>query len=627
MNVLSIDRISKSFNEKTLFEDATFGIDQGQKIALVGVNGCGKSTLLKMIARIESPDSGDISYNKSTRVSYLPQIPELDNSNDILSEIFNSDNESAVAVMKYQSLLVKSAENPALQDELQNAIEKVDNLNAWDFEDKARQVLGKLGIHDTSQQVSGLSGGQRKRVALAKVLLEEPDLLILDEPTNHLDLEAIEWLENFLDTANLSLLMVTHDRYFLDKVTNHIIEIDQGQIFRYYGNYAYFLEKKSEREQREAIEIDKARNLMKKELEWIRRQPKARGTKAKYRIDAFHDLKEKATKSVKKEELDIQTGMSRLGKKVLEIEEMDFAYGRKVIAQDFSYVFKRKERIGIVGANGAGKSTFLNLITKKINPDNGEVKAGVNTRFGYYTQTELEAKPGQKVIEVIKEIAEYIKLDDGREISASQLLTLFLFDGKAQYNYVERLSGGERRRLQLLKVLMGNPNFLILDEPTNDLDIMTLNILEDYLEKFDGCLIIVSHDRYFMDRLADHLFVFEGDGVIRDFNGNYTDYRQEAKKASQQKESKSAVAEEKVKNQQQPKEQSKAKLTFKEKRELEAIEVEMPELEKKKAELIEQLNRGIADHEALMNISKEIEVITEKLEEIELRWLELSEKS
>ena len=626
MNVLSIDRISKSFNEKTLFEEATFGIDQGQKIALVGVNGCGKSTLLKMIAKIESPDSGDISYNKSTKVSYLPQIPKLEDANDILSEIFNSANESAVAVMKYQLLLVKSAENPAFQEELQSAIEKVDNLNAWDFEDKARQVLGKLGIHDTSQQVSGLSGGQRKRVALAKVLLEEPDLLILDEPTNHLDLEAIEWLENFLDTANLSLLMVTHDRYFLDKVTNHIIEIDQGQIFRYYGNYAYFLEKKSEREQREAIEIDKARNLMKKELEWIRRQPKARGTKAKYRIDAFYDLKEKATKNVKKEELDIQTGMSRLGKKVLEIEEMDFAYGDKVITKNFNYIFKRKERIGIVGANGAGKSTFLNLLTKKISPDKGEVKAGINTRFGYYTQSELEAKPGQKVIEVIKEIAEFIKLDDGREISASQLLTLFLFDGKAQYNYVERLSGGERRRLQLLKVLMGNPNFLILDEPTNDLDIMTLNILEDYLENFDGCLMIVSHDRYFMDRLADHLFVFEGDGVIRDFNGNYTDYRQEFKNVSQPKENKPIDPEERVNNQ-QPKDRNKAKLSFKEKRELEAIEAEMPELEKKKAELIDQLNHRTADHEKLMEISKEIETISEKLEEIEFRWLELSEKS
>jgi len=626
MNVLSIDHISKSFNEKTLFEGATFGVDQGQKIALVGVNGCGKSTLLKMIASIEKPDSGDISFNKNTKISYLSQIPDLNDSLNILSEIFNSENQSALAVMDYQALLIKSAENPDLQEELQHAIEKVDNLNAWDFEDKARQVLGKLGIHDTNQQIAGLSGGQRKRVALAKVLLEEPDLLILDEPTNHLDLEAIEWLENFLDSQNLTLLMVTHDRYFLDKVTNHIIEIDQGEIFRYYGNYAYFLEKKSEREQREVVEVEKARNLMRKELEWIRRQPKARGTKAKYRVDAFYDLKEKASKNLKKEELDIQTGMARLGKKVLEIEEMKFAYGDKVMVKKFDYVFKRKERIGIVGANGAGKSTFLNLLTRKIQPDSGEIKAGINTRFGYYTQAELEAKPGQKVIEVIKEIAEFIKLDDGREITASQLLNLFLFDKKAQYNFVERLSGGERRRLQLLKVLMGNPNFLVLDEPTNDLDIMTLNILEDYLEKFDGCLMIVSHDRYFMDRLADHLFIFEGEGIIRDFNGNYTDYRQEVKELGQAKEAKAGGKDSAGKKEKQ-KDSDKVKLSFKEKRELETLESEIAELESKKAELIEKLNKGVPDHEELMALSKEIEKFTNELEEKELRWLELSERA
>ncbi|MGB3463752.1 MAG: ABC-F family ATP-binding cassette domain-containing protein [Cyclobacteriaceae bacterium] len=625
MNVLSIDRVSKSFNENTLFEGATFGIDMGQKIALVGVNGCGKSTLLKMIAGIEKPDSGEISFNKNIKVSYLSQIPKLDDSLNILSEIFNSDNRSAIAVMEYQSLLLKSAENPDLQEALQDAITEVDNLNAWDFEDKARQILGKLGIHDTTQQIAGLSGGQRKRVALAKVLLEEPDLLILDEPTNHLDLEAIEWLENYLASQNLSLLMVTHDRYFLDRVTNHIVEIDQGEIFRYYGNYAYFLEKKSDREQREAVEIDKARNLMRKELDWIRRQPKARGTKAKYRVDAFHDLKEKASKNLKKEELDIQTGMARLGKKVMEIEKMKFAYGEKVIVEDFSYVFKRKDRIGIVGANGAGKSTFLNLLTEKITPDSGEISKGHNTRFGYYTQSELEAKPGQKVIEVVKEIAEFIKLDDGREISASQLLNLFLFSPKTQYNFVERLSGGEKRRLQLLKVLMGNPNFLILDEPTNDLDIMTLNILEDYLEKFDGCLMIVSHDRYFMDRLADHLFVFEGDGVIRDFNGNYTDYREEVKQQVTTRDSKPATVE-KTKTP-ESKETSKTKLTYKEKREMEGIEKEIPELEAKKAVLIEKLNNGPENHEALMDISRSIEEITSRLEEIEFRWLELSERA
>ena len=622
MNVLSIDHIGKSFNEKILFEDATFGIDQGQKIALVGVNGCGKSTLLKMIARIEQPDKGEISFNKQITVSYLPQIPDLDDSLDILSEIFNSGHPQAAAVMNYQSLLIKSAEDPGLQDQLQEAIEKVDNLNAWDFEDKARQVLGKLGIHDSTQRIQGLSGGQRKRVALAKVLLEEPDLLILDEPTNHLDLEAIEWLENFLVAQNLTLLMVTHDRYFLDRVTNHIIEIDGGEVYRYYGNYAYFLEKKSEREQREAVEIEKAKNLMKKELEWIRRQPKARGTKAKYRVDAFHELKEKATKNIKKEELDIKTTMARMGKKIIEIEKMHFAYGDKKIVEDFSYIFKRKERIGIVGSNGAGKSTFLNLLTGAIAPDRGELNKGINTRFGYYTQSELVAKPGQKVIELVKEVAEVIKLDDGRTITASQLLNLFLFDKKAQYNFIERLSGGERRRLQLLQVLMGNPNFLILDEPTNDLDIMTLNILEDYLEQFDGCLIIVSHDRYFMDRLTDHLFVFEGDGVIRDFNGNYTDYRE----SSKQQQAKPAEPKAEESRKEKVKSPQKEKLNFKEKREMEQLEDEMPALEEKKETLVNQLNEGIADHEELMRISKEIEQITEELEEKEMRWLELSEK-
>ena len=625
MNVLSVDHVGKSFNEKVLFEDATFGIDQGQKIALVGVNGCGKSTLLKMIAKIEQADSGEISFNKQIVVSYLPQIPDLDESLDILSEIFNSGHPQAAAVMEYQSLLVKSAEDPALQEQLQEAIEQVDNLNAWDFEDKARQVLGKLGIHDTAQQIKGLSGGQKKRVALAKVLLEEPDLLILDEPTNHLDLDAIEWLENFLDAQNLTLLMVTHDRYFLDRVTNHIIEIDGGNIFRYYGNYAYFLEKKSERELREAVEIEKAKNLMKKELEWIRRQPKARGTKAKYRVDAFHDLKEKATKNIRKEELDIKTSMARLGKKIMEIEHMYFAYGDKKMVDDFNYVFKRKERIGIVGANGAGKSTFLNLLTGTIQPDAGETNKGVNTRFGYYKQSELVAKPGQKVIDIVKEIAEVIQLDDGRTITASQLLNLFLFDKKAQYNFIERLSGGEKRRLQLLQVLMGNPNFLILDEPTNDLDIMTLNILEDYLEQFDGCLIIVSHDRYFMDRLTDHLFVFEGEGVIRDFNGNYTDYRESLKE--QPTMPVEAAVKTESKGKEKTKSSQKEKLSFKEKRELEQLEGEIPELEEKKSSLVDQLNAGISDHEELMRISREIEQITEDLEEKEMRWLELSEKA
>ncbi len=624
MNVFSVDHISKSFNERTLFQDVTFGIDQGQKIALVGVNGCGKTTLLKMIAKIEVPDDGNISFNSNIRIGYLPQIPDLDDSLDILNEIFNSSNILAAAVKNYQSLLIRSEDQPDLQDDLQKAIEKVDDLNAWDFEDKARQVLGKLGIHDTSQLISGLSGGQKKRVALAKVLLEEPDLLILDEPTNHLDLTAIEWLENYLDSQNLTLLMVTHDRYFLDKVTNHIVEIDQEQVFRYYGNYGYFLEKKSEREQLQAIEVEKAKNLMKKELEWMRRQPKARGTKAKYRIDAFYDLKEKATKNLQKDELDIQTGMARMGKKVMEIKKMSFSYGEKKMVDDFNYVFKKKERLGIVGKNGAGKSTFLNLMTQKLTPDAGEVDLGVNTRFGYYTQNELVYKEGQKVIDVIKEIADVIKLEDGREITASQLLNLFLFNPKSQYDFVSKLSGGERRRLQLLKVLMGNPNFLVLDEPTNDLDIMTLNILEDYLDQFSGCLMIVSHDRYFMDRLVESLFVFEGEGEINFFNGNYTDYRETVKL----REAQSSAKDNQVKGKESKvKENKQEKLSFNEKREMETLEKEVKALEKEKSELVEQLNNGSESHEELAKWSKRLKSIGGSIEEKEFRWLELSEKA
>ncbi len=623
MNVLSIDGISKSFNERILFENVSFGIDQGQKIALLGVNGCGKSTLLKIAGGLESTDSGDVSVNKNIRVSFLTQMPDLDENADIITEVFNSEHPQASAVKAYQTLLVKAEKDPSVQEELQAAMEQVDNLGAWDFEDKARQVLGKLNIHDSTQLIKNLSGGQKKRVALAKVLLEEPDLLILDEPTNHLDLDAIEWLENYLAAQNLTILMVTHDRYFLDRVTNHIMEIDRGQVYRYYGNYAYFLEKKADREEREMIEVEKAKNLMKKELDWIRRQPKARGTKAKYRIDAFHDLKAKASTNLKKDELEIKTGTARMGKKIIEIENLKFSFGEQSMVNDFSYVFKKKDRIGIVGKNGAGKSTFLNLLTGGLDGYQGKITLGQNTRFGYYSQSELEHTNDQKVIDVIKEIAEVITLDDGSTITAAQLLNLFLFDPKAQYNFVYKLSGGEKRRLQLLKVLMYNPNFLILDEPTNDLDIMTLNILEDYLEKFGGCLIIVSHDRYFMDRLVDQLFVFRGEGEINIFNGNYTDFREEEKNVIPVS-TPTKTEKEKTEKQKSPKE---AKLTFNEKREFETLEKEIEKLEFQKAEFIAKLNAGTGNHEELTEWSQEIEKLTESIEEKEMRWLELSERA
>ena len=623
MNVISVDDISKTYNEKELFEGVSFGVDQGQKIALLGVNGSGKSTLLKIAAGIEVPDTGNVSVNKEIKVSYLAQMPELDENTDIISEIFNSEHPHALAVKEYQTLLSKSENDPSAQDALQSAIEKVDNLGAWDFEDKARQILGKLKIDNTSQLIKGISGGQKKRVALAKVLLEEPDLIILDEPTNHLDLEAIEWLENYLDAQNLSIIMVTHDRYFMDKVTNHIIEIDRGKVHRYYGNYAYFLEKKAEREEQQRVEVEKAKNLMRKELDWIRRQPKARGTKAKYRVDAFYDLKEKASTNLQRDELEIKTGSARMGKKIAEIEHLSFSYTDTKIIDDFNYVFKKKDRIGIVGKNGAGKSTFLNLLTDNLKPSSGEIKLGQNTRFGYYAQEELIHTREQKVIDIVKDVAEVITLDDGSQVTAGQLLNLFMFDPKAQYNYVYKLSGGEKRRLQLLQVLMHNPNFLILDEPTNDLDIITLNILEDYLEKFGGCLLIVSHDRYFMDRLVDQLFVFKGQGDIQIFNGNYTDFR-EVSKEEQKTKATQKPSENKTTKQ---KTSDAPKLTFNEKREFEGLETEITKLEAEKSELIEKLNSGTADHTELTKWSQQIESLTEQIEEKEMRWLELSEKA
>ncbi len=623
MNVISIDDISKSFNERILFENVSFGIDQGQKIALLGVNGCGKSTLLKIAAGIETADSGNVSINKEIKVSFLTQMPDLDEEANIITEVFNSDHPQATAVRDYQSLLTLAEKDHTKQEALQEAMEKVDNLGAWDFEDKARQILGKLNIHDSTELIKNLSGGQKKRVALAKVLLEEPDLLILDEPTNHLDLDAIEWLENHLAAQNLTILMVTHDRYFLDRVTNHIMEIDRGQVYRYYGNYAYFLEKKADREEREMVEVEKAKNLMRKELDWIRRQPKARGTKAKYRVDAFHELKAKASTNLKKDELEIKTGTARMGKKIIEIEHLQFNFGDKKMVNDFSYVFKKKDRIGIVGKNGAGKSTFLNLLTGALDGYSGTITQGQNTRFGYYSQAELVHTQEQKVIDVVKEVAEVITLDDGSTVTAAQLLNLFLFDPKSQYNFVYKLSGGEKRRLQLLKVLMHNPNFLILDEPTNDLDIMTLNILEDYLDKFGGCLLIVSHDRYFMDRLVDQLFVFRGDGVIDIFNGNYTDFREEEKQKVPEITT-PKPEKEKAEKQKSPKAD---KLTFNEKREFESLETEIEKLENQKAVLIEKLNSGTGDHEELTSWSKEIEDITATIEEKEMRWLELSERT
>lgn len=623
MNYLSVEGLSKGFDEKKLFEGLTFGVEQGQKVALVGINGCGKSTMLRMIAGLESPDSGVISFRKDLSIAILPQNPRFEDDDTVEQAVFDGENEVLSVIRDYELAIAASERMDPNAPDLTPVLEKMDAFNAWEYEHDVKQVLGKLGIHDLDKKMGEMSGGQRKRVAIAKALVSKPDFLILDEPTNHLDLEVIEWLENFLATQNLTLLMVTHDRYFLDRVTNEIFEIDEQQLFKYKGNYSDFLIKKQERQEMEQATVSKARNLMKKELEWMRRQPKARGTKAKYRVEAFYDLEKTASKKVENNELEVNLKGSRQGKKILEIKKVSKQFEGQVMVDQFEYVFKKGDRIGIVGPNGVGKSTFLKLLAKDTQPDSGELDYGLNTKIGHYTQEESEFKNDQRVLDIVKDVAEYITLADGSEISASQLLNQFLFTPAMQYNFVGKLSGGEKRRLQLLKVLMGNPNFIILDEPTNDLDIMTLNVLEDYLEKYDGCLLIVSHDRYFMDRLVEHLFVFKGKGKIKDFPGNYTDYR-----ATDFVEDKKALAPENVSSTQKKiKEESTVKLTFKEKQEYQSLEVEIADLEKEKQELVDLLNKGNDDFETLQQWSEKVETLNQSIEEKEMRWLELDERN
>ncbi len=623
MNYLSVENVSKNYSEKLLFENITFGISQGQKVALVGINGCGKSTLLKLLAGVENPDSGKISFRNGLNVAFLSQSPEFEAGHTILDALFDGGTEITETIKKYQHALAK-VEASEEADELQGLLEDMERLHAWDYESTVEQVLGKLGIDDVEQMVDELSGGQKKRVALAKVLIQQPDFLILDEPTNHLDLGAIEWLENYLASQNISLIMVTHDRYFLERVTNEILEIDQGNLYKYKGNYVYFLEKKQEREEIEAAEVGKARNLMKKELEWMRRQPKARGTKAKYREDAFYDLQDKASKNLTKSGMEIKVKTTRQGRKILELEHLYKSYGDLKLIEDFSYTFKRGDRIGIVGKNGVGKSTFLKILTKDILPDSGEIDFGQTTNVAHYTQEEIVFDEKKRVADVMKEQAELIVLKDGSEVSASQLLNLFQFPPATQYNMISKLSGGEKRRLQLLLTLIKQPNFLILDEPTNDLDILTLNIFEEYLNSFEGCLMIVSHDRYFMDKLVDHLFVFEGDGVINNFGGNYTDYREKLLNAPKN----TAVKKQKPKQEKaKTNEVGVKKLSFNEKRELETLEKEMADLENQKSVLVNKLNSesNNIDHETLAAWSSDIKQISIQLEEKENRWLELSE--
>ncbi|MFT2009532.1 ABC-F family ATP-binding cassette domain-containing protein [Pontibacter sp. 13R65] len=625
MNYLSAENLSKSFGDRWLFRNQNFGINQGQRIALVGVNGSGKTTLLNILAGKLPPDEGSVSTRKGITVSYLGQNPEFNEELTVQQSIFSGQSDVLDVIRAYEAAIA----NPDTSAEvMQKVMERMDELQAWDFELRVKQILSKLGINNLDQYIKSLSGGQRKRVAMARVLIEEPDLLILDEPTNHLDLDTIEWLENLLSTQNSTLLMVTHDRYFLDKVANEVAELDNGSLYSYKGNYSYFVEKKAEREEASVAETEKARNLMRKELDWIRRQPKARGTKAKYRVDAFEELKEKAAKKVAGPQLELSVKTTRQGGKIIEVDHISKHYGEKVIVNDFSYVFKKKDRIGIVGPNGAGKSTFLNMLTGKLAPDSGTIDAGQTTVFGYYTQNELTFKEDQRVIDIVKDIAEVVEMANGEVITASQFLQHFQFAPAQQYTFVSKLSGGEKRRLQLLRVLIQNPNFLILDEPTNDLDIITLNILEDFLLNFGGCMLIVSHDRYFMDRLVEHLFVFEGEGQIRNFPGNYTDYREWLKEQENQEPAPKVapvVAPVEV-NKTQPAAPEKRKATYNEKKEYEKLEKEIAQLETRKIELIATMNAGTTtDHTQLTAWATDLESINEQLEEKEFRWLELSE--
>lgn len=618
VNLLSAELLSKSYHDRWLFKDLTLGISQGDKLALVGENGAGKSTLLKILTGQVPSDGGIISLRDGVKLGYLTQEPRADDALTVNDLLFDDSNETARVVRQYE-MLIHAPDAPA--DVMQKVLVRMDELNAWDYESKVQEVTGKLGVTDTTQKLGELSGGQRKRVFLAQLLLSNPDLIIMDEPTNHLDLEAIEWLEAYLSSQQLTVLMVTHDRYFLDNVANEILELDRGKLYRYKGNYAYFLEKKAEREEMLRTEVTKARNLLRKELEWMRKQPKARGTKAKYRIDAFYELQEKASQNLKRDKLELDIQESRQGGKVLEIDRVSKKYEDKVLVNNFSYVFKKKDRIGVVGKNGIGKSTFLDLITGALKPDSGEVIKGLTTNIGYFKQEAEDLQLNHRVIEEVKSIAEFITLADGSEVSASRFLDIFLFPPEKQYTFVEKLSGGEKKRLQLLKVLIKNPNFLILDEPTNDFDIDTLNVLEEFLEKFNGCLVLVSHDRYFMDQLVDQLFVFEGEGSIRLFNGNYSDYRLEQDALERQP----VITKQVELKQPNASSEKKKGPSFKERKEYEELEAAIKQLEQEKMEIEARLSVSDNPHEQIAQMGKRLREIDSMIEQQTERWLTLSE--
>lgn len=616
MNYLSVENIAKTFGERTLFEGVSFGINKDQKIAFIAKNGTGKTTLMNIIMGKDLPDAGQIVMRKGIRVAFLSQVPDLQEELTIEESIFASDNEVLKVIEQYE----KALENPEEEEAYQKAFDNMDRHNAWDFETQFKQILYKLKLDNLKLKVKSLSGGQKKRLSLAIILINKPDLLILDEPTNHLDLEMIEWLENYFAKENMTLFMVTHDRFFLERVCNEIIELENGKIYQYKGNYSYYLEKKELRIAAENASIDKAKNLFVKELEWMRRQPKARTTKSKSRQDDFYVIKEKAQSRRRENQVELEINMERLGSKVIEFHKVVKQFGDRIILNGFSYAFQRSERIGIIGKNGTGKSTFLNILTGAIPPDSGKVIIGDTIKLGYYTQSGIEIKTGQKVIDVIREFGEYIPLLKGRTISAAQLLERFLFDRKKQHDYVEKLSGGELKRLYLCTVLIQNPNFLILDEPTNDLDIVTLNVLENFLLDYPGCLVVVSHDRYFMDKIVDHLFVFRGQGEIEDFPGNYSDFRAyEDSEVPVKTEPREKLN---WKAQQQP----ASGLSFQEQKEFQKIEREIKDLEFRKKEIEQLFAEGKVADADISAKANELQELIAGLEQKEERWFELSAK-
>jgi ATP-binding cassette subfamily F protein uup len=617
VNYLNVENISKSFGELVLFENLSFSIHKDQKIAFVAKNGSGKTSILNILAGKDTPDSGQIAIRKGMRMAFLDQEPNLDPNLTVEESIFASD----LPILKVIENYEKALENPEDADAYQKAFEAMDRNNAWEFETQFQQILFQLKLEDLKAKIATLSGGQKKRLALAQALISNPDILVLDEPTNHLDLEMIEWLETYFAKTQQTLFMVTHDRYFLERVCNEIIELDHGELHTYKGNYSYYLEKKEARIENQATEVGKAKQLYKKELDWMRRQPKARTTKSKSRIDDFSEIKSRAHQRRNDHKIQLEISMERLGSKIVEFHKVSKAFKDKVILDNFEYVFKKGERIGIIGKNGTGKSTFLNMLTQGVQPDSGKVVIGETIKLGYYTQGGIKAKPNQKVIDVIREFGDYIPLAKGRQISAQQLLEKFLFDRKKQYDFVEKLSGGEQKRLYLCTVLIQNPNFLILDEPTNDLDIVTLNVLEDFLLDFPGCLLVVSHDRYFMDKVVDHLFVFKGEGIVDDFPGNYSDYR--TYESSQTKEDNQP---EKSENMLAVKQNEANKLSYNEQKEYKNLESKIRSLELDKKALESKFLNADLSQDEISKLSEKLRVIADTKDEKEMRWFQLAEK-